>query len=133
VLLAWSAAIWWALTSTRLTDGPLFPGASFVFNVGHAVIFAVEALLIAWVLQPAARPGHGRWLMASLLAWSYSGALEWRQGSIEGRQSSVADMLTNAIGAFGVPWMLSDPEARTRRAVLVGVAALASAMLDTLS
>ena len=133
LLLGWSGTIWWALTTTRMGTGPLFPGSSFVFNVGHAVIFAVEALLIGRVLQPEARPGHGRWLIASALAWTYSGALEWRQGFIEGRQSSVADLLTNAIGAFGVPWMLADREKRVGRTALVVFAALASALLDTLT
>lgn len=133
LLLVWSGTIWWALTTTRVGAGPLFPGSSFVFNVGHAVIFAVEALLIAWVWEPGMRPGQGRWMLASGLAWIYSGALEWRQGFIEGRQSSVADLVTNALGAFGVPWMLAVPEQRTRRMLLVGVGTLVSALVDTLS
>jgi hypothetical protein len=133
LLLGWSGTIWWALTTTRMGTGSLFPGSSFVFNVGHAVIFAIEALLIGRVLQPGVRPGHGRWLIASTLAWVYSGALEWRQGFIDGRQSSGMDLVTNAIGAFGVPWMLADREKRGGRTALVVVAALASALLDTLS
>jgi len=133
LLLVWSGAVWWGLTTTRVSEVPLFPASGFVFNVAHAVIFGVEALLVGHVLQPAARPGQGRWLLAATLAWVYSCVLEWQQQFIDGRQASPVDLLTNAIGAFGVPWMLADRELRTRRAVWVGLGALASALFDTLA
>ena len=134
VLVAWSAVIWWALTSTRSESGPLFPGSSFVFNLGHAFIFALEALLWGWVLRPAGRLGQaGVPVLASVLALAYAGLLEWRQGFIEGRSSSWIDMLTNAIGAFGLPWVLAGGERRRQRALWVLGLALLSALGDTLA
>jgi hypothetical protein len=133
LLLLWSGAIWWGLTTTRVSDTAWFPGSGLVFNLGHAVLFGVEALLLGWVLHPEERPGHGRWLLASTLAWLYSAGLEGRQGFLDGREASLADLLTNAIGAFGVPWMLADRTTRARRAVWVGLGALGSALLDTLT
>jgi hypothetical protein len=133
LLLLWSGVIWWGLTTSRVSDTAWFPGSSLVFNLGHAVIFGVEALLIGRALHPGVRPGHGRWWLASTLAWLYSAALEGRQGFLDGRESSLADLLTNAIGAFGVPWMLADRTTRTRRAIWVGSGALVSALLDTLT
>ncbi len=133
LLAAWSACIWWALTSTRVSAEPWFPGSRFVFNAGHGVLFAVEALLLGACLRPRERPGTSRaWFVAALVAWLYSAALEQVQAGIPGRSASAVDLVTNAVGAFGAPWALAARPLRPGRVALVAAAALASAAVDTL-
>ena len=132
LLIAWSASIWWVLTTTRVSGGPLFPGSAFVFNLGHAGLFGLQALLIGSLLRPGTIGREAApWLAASCLALLYSCALEWRQDSIDGRSASWFDLLTNAVGAFGVPWALSQERLFNRRFWIVAATALMTAGLDT--
>lgn len=132
LVLAWSAGIYAALTTTRLGSGSWFPGSRYVFNLGHAGLFAVEALLLGALLRPGpvARP-PGPWLLAAWLALAYSGVLELVQAGIPGRHGSWADMLSNAVGAFGAPWALAAEGPTARRLGLVAVAALLAAAVAT--
>jgi VanZ family protein len=132
LLVVWSTLVWWALTSTRVGTGPLFPGSAFVFNLGHAGLFGLQALLLGSLLRPGVIGKDPRpWLLASCTALLYSGVLEWRQGFIDGRSASGFDLVTNAVGAFGVPWVLSQERFFTWRLGLVACAALVTAGLDT--
>ena len=132
LLVTWSASIWWVLTTTRVGTEPLFPGSAFVFNVGHAGLFGLQALLIGslWRPGPIGRE-LAPWVTASCLALLYSCALEWRQDSIDGRSASWFDLLTNAVGAFGAPWALSQERLFNRRFWIVAATALGTAGLDT--
>ena len=68
------------------------------------------------------------WLVAALVALTYSMLLEWRQLGLEHRSGSVIDLLTNAVGAFGMPWALSVERAPwTSRTTWVVLASLATA------
>jgi hypothetical protein len=126
LLVLWSALLWWLLTSTRVTSGVLFPGSVWFFNLGHAGVFGIHALLVALVLRAegtedwlahdsGGRAPFPRWVAAALVALAYSGVLEIRQGFIVGRSASWADMLTNGVGAFGAPWALAAEQLFSRR------------------
>lgn len=130
-LLVWSAAVAWLMLSRRVTDLPL-ASSGYVNNLGHAVVFGVEALLLGAVLRPGpiGRPARV-WAWAAAGALAYSGLLEWAQGSVAGRMSSLDDMLTNAIGAFGAPWALCAGSASVGRVALVVALAAGSAALAT--
>lgn len=132
-LLTWSAAVAWLMLSRKATDLPL-AASSYVNNLGHAVVFGVESLLIGGLLAPGpvGRPAR-RWTQAALLALAYSAALEWGQGQVSGRHSGWEDMVTNAVGAFGAPWALRAGPGQVRRLVLAALAALAAAALATWS
>ena len=134
--------VWMLLTSPRSPIDPFFPGAGVLFNAAHAVLFGVQALLLGLALRPGRVdvPRRGPWLLASLVALLYSGALELVQGTLPGRSASWADMLTNAVGAFGVPWALATERpgaapAGTRlfgpRTWIVAAASLACGVLAT--
>ena len=54
--------------------------------------------------------------------------MEWRQAAVPGRHASWFDLATDAVGAFGLPWVLSRPADGARRAALVLLAAGLSAL-----
>jgi len=134
LVLVWTLAVWWLLTSTRVTEGVRFVGSGYLFNLAHVVVFGVEAVLLGVLFEPGEVRGlSGRWLLAAVLAFAYAGLLEWRQASIPGRTGSWLDMLPNAVGAFGAPWLLARPLPWTSRPVGVAVAALLCAIPATLA
>ena len=57
--------------------------------------------------------------------------LEGKQSGIPGRAASAWDVLTDSIGALGVPWALSTGVLLSGRAVAVFVAAAAMAAAAT--
>lgn len=127
----WTGLVGMLLTSPRSPVDPFFPGAGVLFNAAHAALFGVQALLLGLALRPGRvdAPRRGPWLAASLLAFLYSGALELVQGTLAERSASWADMLTNAVGAFGVPWALAGTELFGPRTWIVAGAALGGGAL----
>jgi len=61
------------------------------------------------------------------VAVTYGLLIEWRQAYIPGRVASGWDLLTDAIGALGVPWALSTGALFSGRAVAVFIGAAAMA------
>ena len=86
--------------------------------------------LLARVPSPdgAARAAFG---LAAVLAVCYGIAIEWIQAGIPGRSASVLDVLTDTVGALGVPWALSSGRVFGARALVVFVAAGAAAAWST--
>jgi len=67
----------------------------------HAIAYAVLAGLICRALAGGRRAGltAGRALAAALLAVAYGMTDEWHQSFVPGRQSEVADLYADALGA----------------------------------
>ena len=134
LLMAWSLALWVLLLNPRVGRAAVFPGAAYLFNLAHAIVFGIEALLIGLVLRPdVGRESRVLWTLAIVLAFAYSVLLEWRQGSVVGRESSGLDVLTNAIGCVGAPWALAVGTPFHRRMLIVLGAAGVSAVAATLA
>lgn len=123
--------IGWLMLSTKVTQLTITQ-SSYMNNLGHAVVFGVEAMLLGLLWRPGL-VGRPRlvWCTVGLVALAYAGLLEWRQGFVPGRTSSLVDMVTNAIGALGTPYALADGRLFCPRALAVAVAALGSAALAT--
>lgn len=132
LVLGWSAMVWMVLGSDDPPVKASFPGSGLLFNAGHAALFGAEAFLLGCLVAPGRvrAPTAGRWLAVAVVAFVYSALLEWRQAGLEHRTGSVADLLTNAVGAFGMPWALSVERAPwTSRTAWVVAASLVSATL----
>jgi len=128
--LGWSAALFWLLISREVSKLPLAHNA-FVSNCVHAGLFGLEALLLglAWASREIGRP-RGPWLVASLVALAYAGALELGQGLV-GRHASWWDMGTNAVGVLGSPWALEGGRVHWGRAAWALAATLVAGALST--
>jgi hypothetical protein len=135
LLAAWTALVLDLCLSDHVPRVPRYPWAPWVWNLGHAPLFGGWAALLAVSLRPGRCPGpapgerreHRAWLAAALAGVAFGTFVEWRQAHIPGRTASGLDVLTDAIGAFGVPWALATGALLTRRALAVlGVASLAA-------
>ncbi|GJM21495.1 MAG: hypothetical protein DHS20C15_14100 [Planctomycetota bacterium] len=134
LLAGWSTLLWWGLLGDKVASGVQFFGASYVFNLAHAGLFGIEALLLGFVLRPRLAPTrHRLWLVAALLALAYSAWLEWQQGLVPGRTRSLADLLTNCLGVFGLPWALRAPRPSLGALALWLAACAAAGALATFS
>jgi hypothetical protein len=141
LLIGWTVLIWWLMTSAKVTVGARWWWAPWARNMIHAPLFGVHAALAALALRPGAVPGpsaepgrrleHRAYLAAVAVALVYGLLIEWKQASIPGRVASGWDLLTDAIGALGVPWALATGALFSRRAVIVFVAAAAMAAAAT--
>lgn len=133
--LAWTGLIWWLMTGAKVTVGEHVWWGHWARNLIHAPLFGLHAALAALVLRPGAVPGpsaeaarrpeHRAYLLAVAVALTYGLLIEWRQAHIPGRTSSSWDLLTDAIGALGVPWALSTGALVTGRAMVVFMLAAA--------
>jgi VanZ family protein len=101
--VGWGAFVWW-LSSGPPPEVPLAWRFAFVFNLAHAPLFGILALLAAlalprrgargWpVLSARARAG----VMALVLA--YAIVDEWHQGATPERTSTWRDIVTDLVGA----------------------------------
>ncbi|MFT7465112.1 MAG: hypothetical protein ACI9EF_003475 [Pseudohongiellaceae bacterium] len=123
--------IGWLMLSTKVGQLPIAQ-SSYMNNLGHAFVFGVEALLLGVLWRPGqvGRPAK-LWFALGLVALAYAGFLEWRQMSVPGRMGSLADMVTNAVGALGTGYALADGRLLCPRILGVAAAALASAAVAT--
>jgi hypothetical protein len=141
LLLLWTAVVWKLCTADHVPLGPRYPWSPWLWNLGHAPLFGLWAALVALVVKPGrvAGPaqrvggnGAGRvWLLAASAGVLFGLLVEWRQAYIPGRTASALDVLTDAIGAFGVPWALATGALFSWRAVAVFVTAAAAALIAT--
>lgn len=107
LLLGWTAVIWWVLIGDGLRPPGWIPWRRWLVNLGHAPLFGLEAVLIGLTLRPGEIGRHRKTLVLSaVIAVLYGGCVEYWQGMV-GRQPSVGDLVTDSVGAFGVPWALS--------------------------
>jgi hypothetical protein len=137
----WAVLTWVLLTSKDAPVGPWYPWMPWVFNLSHAPLFGVQAALIGLTLRPGAVPGpdavppdrsaRRAFLLGAALALLYGVLIEWRQAQVPGRTASGLDVITDGIGALGVPWALATGALLSRRALIVFVAASLAALLAT--
>jgi len=136
----WMGFNYWLSSGTRAPQGssPVF---GFVSNLAHAPLFGLLALWWLVALPRRAEPfpwvvvTRGRaWLVFALVVgW---GALdEWHQSSVAGRDASLADLVTDAVGAASVLAVVvhaGRPDATARGVALrlvAGLCACAAAAL----
>ena len=151
LLLAWTAMIWTVCTTRHVPHVPGYVWAPWAWNLGHAPLFGGFSALLAVTLAPgrcpgpraprgqehagsgdeAARRAERIWLAAALAGVAFGVLIEWRQASVPGRTASALDVVTDATGAFGVPWALATGALFTWRTLLVLVAAGIAAAFAT--
>jgi hypothetical protein len=139
-LVVWTVLIWQLCTTTRVHVSGRLMVMRWLTNLTHAPMFGVWAALLAVVLRPGVVPGpdapepraRRAFLTAAALAIAYGVLIEWRQASIPGRTASALDVVTDSVGALGVPWALATGALISRRAVGVFLVASVAALLATL-
>jgi len=138
----WMFLIWW-LSSGPIEVKPRIPAPSFFWNLAHAPVFGVLAVLLATAaaLRPLPRcwpdPGRAARLVALGGVALWAALDEWRQGRVPARHGSAFDFATDLTGALCVLWIAayagraSADEIGMRRRLLAGVALCAAAALAT--
>ncbi len=160
LFLCWTAMVWELCTTARMPRLPRYVWSPWIWNLGHAPLFGGWAALLAVSLRPGVCPGPAAtsaaatsavaatpavarsahdgdllrdqriWWAAALAGVAFGALIEWRQASVPGRTASALDVVTDAVGAFGVPWALATGALFTRRTLAVfgaaGLAALAA-------
>ena len=67
-------------------------------KLGHALGYALLGLAYFFALPPRLRAGY-RWLLALLMAILFALSDEFHQSFVEGRNSSLTDVLIDTVGA----------------------------------
>jgi hypothetical protein len=147
LFVGWTALIWWLMTRAVVTVGEHRWWGPWARNLAHAPLFGMHAALAALLVRPgrvsgpvrgpasardlAGRAEHRAYLFGIAVAIGYGVLVEWRQAGIPRRVASGYDVVTDAVGALGVPWALASGALLTRRAVLVFLVAAAASALAT--
>jgi len=139
-LVVWTVLIWQLCTTTRVPVSGRLMVMRWLTNLTHAPMFGVWAALLAVLLRPGVVPGpdapdsraRRAFLAAAAFAILYGVLIEWRQASIPGRTASALDVVTDSVGALGVPWALATGVLFSRRAVGVFIVAAIAALLATI-
>lgn len=138
--VAWALLIWSSSARTG-SQVPMFPGSTFVANLAHAPLFGLLALWATLTLPRA--DGWPRLDRRTLPLVAGAVALwavvdEWHQAHVPGRDVSLWDLGTDAVGALAtlavIHWVgRADADERgLRRRLGWGLAAcLAAAALST--
>lgn len=140
--LGWMGLIWW-LSSGPIEVRPPLPAADFFWNLAHAPVFGLLAVLVAVAAAP--RPLPGSWpdpgrrprLVALVLVAGWALLDEWRQAHVVGRHGSPFDFVTDLTGAACVLLVAAyagragASEDGLRRRVALGIGACAAAALVT--
>lgn len=85
-----------SLPSSKLPDTGVFSG--LVEAAGHALIYALLSLSY-YLALPDKLPDKWRSLIAFIMAACYGLSDEWHQSMVEGRTSSLIDVLFDCVGA----------------------------------
>ncbi len=147
LIAGWMGLIW--TMSDRTFERPPELGSytwRIVSNMAHAPLFGTLALLVSAVVLRRAPPAdasrpHAPWPRVGPVqaAWvllvtvAYGALDEWHQASVPGRDPSLADIGTDAVGALSVLWIIAylgagaASEAGIRRRLFVGIVACAAA------
>jgi hypothetical protein len=137
----WALLIWLLMTRARVSFDVRTWWMPWLRNLLHAPLFGTLAVLVALAWRPGAVPGPGAdgsptrdgragrraYWIAVACAVGYGALIEWRQAHLPGRVASGYDVLTDAIGALGVPWAMATGALFPGRALLVLLAAVISA------
>lgn len=141
----WTALIWWLMTRAHVSVGERAWWGLWARNLVHAPLFGVHAALAALLVRPGRVPGpvpgpargaegraeHRAFLAGAAVAVAYGLLVEWRQATIPRRAASGWDLLTDAVGALGVPWALATGALVSRRAVVVLLVAIVASAAAT--
>lgn len=117
------AALWWS-SSRRPGDEPVGQTFALLHNMAHVVAYAVLAglLWLAWSRTLQAHDSSGaearRSAGAFLLATVYGAVDEWHQSWVPGRDSSLADLCSDAAGALFAVLLLHGIARRGRPGAL---------------
>jgi VanZ family protein len=95
VALAWAALIWWASSQSSVPKPP-DPVFSYVWNLGHVVVFGVLGALVLLSTQGCTFKNA---VIAVAVAAAYGAIDELHQGSVEGRDMDVWDACSDTLGA----------------------------------
>lgn len=99
---AWALAIGWAglIWALSSISRPWLPtaGSLPVDKIAHAIVFGILGALVLRALA-SGRPSLRVALAAIALAAAYGGIDELHQRFVPGRQSSIADVVADAVGA----------------------------------
>jgi VanZ family protein len=140
--VAWMLLIWW-LSSGPVRFQPPLPVADFFWNLAHAPVFAVLAVLAAAAVTPRPvpvgwpDPGPARRLLAFALVALWAATDEWHQSHVVGRHGSPLDFATDTAAAASVLWLaayagrLEARESGLRRRAGLAVALCAAAAAVT--
>lgn len=136
--LAWAAFIFY-LSSGQLDIGDLggSPLGGFMTNLAHPGAFGLFALLLIPMAQRVPHGWGGRWtgltpegaLWVVVIASIYGFSDELHQSTVEGRDASLLDLISDAVGAFFVVLVVrylgrpDSTERGLRRRLLWGLSA----------
>lgn len=138
--LGWMGFNFWLSSGTRVPQGssPVF---GFVSNLAHAPLFGLLALWWLVALPRRAEPfpwvvvTRGRALVVLALVVGWGALDEWHQSTVAGRDASLGDLVTDAVGAacvLAVVVHAGRPDATARGVALrlcAGLCACAAAAL----
>ena len=95
--VAWGPATLWAVVLFVLSSLPSVPGPSFPLadKVGHLGLYGILGMTLAW---GAWRTGRREPLRMIALGVLYGMSDEFHQGFVPGRDPSVGDLVTDAVG-----------------------------------
>jgi VanZ family protein len=96
--LAWMAVIFVMSSRSSVPQSPVVPSALFA-AVGHLFAYALLAVLLARALEYDIESIVRRYGLAWLLSVAYGASDEFHQSFVPGRQSTVADVAIDAVGA----------------------------------
>jgi VanZ family protein len=96
--LAWMAVIFVMSSRSSVPQSPVVPSALFA-AAGHLFAYALLAVLLARALEYDIESIVRRYGLAWLLSVAYGASDEFHQSFVPGRQSTVADVAIDAVGA----------------------------------
>lgn len=98
--LAWMGFIFWLSSQPFLPSAPDPLFDLVLKKVGHAVLYAVLALLWAWALKGEALPWGRRAQLAAAAAILYAIFDEFHQAFTPGRHPTIIDVGIDSVGAI---------------------------------
>lgn len=127
--LGWAAVIFDLSSQRRPVATQKSALWEFLSNLAHAPLFGVFALLTAALVLRERGTDWPRWRPARaalvvLVTLAYGLTDEWHQSTVPGRDASPLDVLTDAVAAVMVVWVIAAVgrgEGLLRRRLLAGV------------
>jgi len=127
--LGWAAVIFDLSSQRRPVATQKSALWEWLSNLAHAPLFGLFALFAAALLLRERSGGWPRWRTARAAAvvgvtLLYGIADEWHQSTVPGRDASVLDVLTDAVAALMVVWVIAavgQGEGKLCRRLVTGV------------
>ncbi len=98
--LAWMGFIFWLSSQPSLPSAPDPLFDLVLKKVGHAVLYAILALLWSWALEREALPPARRARLAVIAAILYAVLDELHQAFTPGRHPTITDVGIDSVGAI---------------------------------